>query len=384
VKIVTTAAALGGAANLASEAVSKKGTKVLPALGAAQLRADRVGDGVTLVMNNTAFQISVTFAATTEVPGRVAVNGVRLAELTGALPAAAEIVIELIDRVQDEKVVSDVVVLRSARRRFNLSTLPLHGLPDDLRIDVETGGVTLPRTVARDLFAKTCFTTVSAVDPRSYLAGTLLHSVDGALIAVATDSHALTCLSVASPGTLSTDRRLIVPVDTANKLVKLLAAGKDTGDGVVLRASKTLLAVDSAGVHLVTRLVDGTFPNYEAIVPPAVDGVTVGRDDLLAALARACAVSDGRRLQLAWAEAELHLQTLDSDVLDDVVDAEVAAPGSTAVDAHRLYDLVNELSGQRLTLAANAPREPIRITIVNDASYFLVLAPINVKEAPPP
>jgi DNA polymerase III subunit beta len=315
--------------------------------------------------------VTVGFAADVLEPGATAVSAEALSKLIDALPEDADISIT---------VHGTTACLGSGQRRFRLSTIVGDVLPPDLVLDAETGTTVLPRADAHALFTYTSFAAASAKDARTYLGGVFLHNVDSALVAVATESHILARYSVATTGVVSTDRRLILPMRAAGLMTKVLA--DKTLDHVTLRASKNLFVLESADVTFVTRLIGGTFPNYEAAIPkPPAGGATVVRDELLPALARALAVSDGRRLRLTWSDTELRLEAIDSDVIDDGVGATVSQPGSTAVDAQRLNDLVKELPGKRLTLGSSEPREPVRITVEGLDNFFAILAPINVGSA---
>jgi DNA polymerase-3 subunit beta len=359
-KVTTNVAALARAAALASDAIEQKEAKRFRALGAAQVRTTE--DGATLTLNNLHFQITHSFAADIEASGKIAICAEPLAKLMEALPKDAEITIELRD---------DVAHIKSGRRSFKLATIPASEWPQDLQLGAETGTTTLPRADAHALFSRTSFAVATPGDARGYLRGCFLHSVDdNKLVACATDGYMLSRYSVTAGSILSQDRHLIVPT-AAVEMIEHILADKSLDD-VVLRCSRTLFVIEGTGVKFVTRLVDGVYPQYEAVIAVPTEGVTVERAALRSALARSRAVSGARELQLSWADNELHLTV--SDASDDVIDATVAHPGSIAVNASRLSDVIEELHSSRLTLSASGAREPLRIT-TEDANFLAILAP---------
>lgn len=359
-KISASAGALHRASALAGAVVDGTARK-FPALGVAHLEA---GDAVKITTNNTNIMVTITVPATVTAAGTLAVSCTQLEKLVGALPADAEIVIE--DR-------SQAALFSNGRRHFKLPTTPIAELAAKLRLDSDTGSAVLDRSATAALFARTSFAIGN--DARTYLRGTLLHSTNAGLSAVATDGRWLAYCAVPGGGALSADHGLIVP-SAALKIINRQLADKAV-DRVVLRRSSTLFAVEAASTLVICRLVDGVFPDYQKIIPtPPANTVTVDRADLKAALTRIAAVADQRSVALAWPESG-ELRLVAGEAADDtIVIAAASGCGRTLLQNHLLAGLLDELIGARVTIGVSGPHEPVLITD-DDAGFLAVLAAVT-------
>jgi DNA polymerase-3 subunit beta len=245
------------------------------------------------------------------------------------------------------------------------------------------GHIELAREQAAALFARVSFA-VLAQKLRNSFCGVLLHDTDAGLTSVATDSHQLARYTIAGAGGLSSDHRLIVPT-AAVKVIGKILANKNI-ERVALRCSKSLFAVEATNITFVSKLIDGTFPPYEAIVPaPSGNGVVVSRAELMRALERVAAVADGygqrRTVGLGWNEGDaLHLCHIGSDAADDVIAAEVAGMGQVAAQTDLLLSVLDVMSGARISLDCRDGKGPIRITDPKDDREFLALVSLILDD----
>jgi DNA polymerase-3 subunit beta len=357
-KIAAGAGALYRASALADAATDDSRARKFPALGTAHLQA---GDGLTFTVNTLDHMITMQVAgATVETAGALVLSCTQLKQIVSTLPAEAEVVIE------DD---GTAARLSNARRRYKLLITPLSDLPPPLRLDDELGHVQLDRAAAAALFARPDFA-VDVRDVRDYLCGISLHDTDGGLAAVATNGHVLARMFVSGVTGLSHDAGLIVPAP-AIKVINRLLADKAI-DTIIMRRSATLFALETPNVVFVCRRIDGTFPDYQRIIPVTAGNsmVNVDRSELRAALVRAAAVAKKRYVQIAWRDGELRLHA--GDLVDDVLDAETNGSGQITLQNHLLAGLLDALVGTRIRLSADK-HEPVLITD-SDTNFLAVLA----------
>jgi DNA polymerase-3 subunit beta len=201
-----------------------------------------------------------------------------------------------------------------------------------------------------------------------------LHVAGGpdGLAGVSTDGYQLVHRIL--PGVPGWGGSITIPTPAVKIVGKLLADKSVERD--VLRHSATLIAIEAPTVVFISRLIDGTFPDFRAFVPKQSDNVaTVGRAGLLQALARIHAVG-ARTVRLSWTAASpaLHLTNADTE---DLVNAETIGDGTVALAVDRFSVLLDELAGKTINLNVTDATTPVRICDGDDAGFLAVLAPTS-------
>lgn len=267
VELRASRAALLPALNLGKSAVAKRST--IPILANMLLE---VADGrLRVVGTDLDAELSTSIEVTHAGSGAFTVPAATLHDAVRKLPDGADVTITA-DQAN--------AVIASGRSRFTIPTLPA----DDY-----------PRLEARDLphaFAlasttlKTMLDTVgfavSSEETRYYLNGILLEGDQGALLGVATDGHRLARYAAADVDTGDMPK-IIVPRQTLPLLASLC---EEKGD-VQVSLSETKIRFEIAGRVLVSKLVDGTYPDYRRVIPSGnANAFNVDRTDLVAALER--------------------------------------------------------------------------------------------------
>jgi DNA polymerase-3 subunit beta len=156
--------------------------------------------------------------------------------------------------------------LSAGRARFNLSTLPRDDFPVIAEGDLPTR-FELPAATLRQIIDKTRFA-ISTEETRYYLMGIFLHIADDQLKAAATDGHRLARVTVAKPDGADGMPDVIVPRKCVAELRKLLDELEGTVE-VSMSATKIRFGLGSA--VLTSKLIDGTFPDYNRVIPTAND-----------------------------------------------------------------------------------------------------------------
>src|SRR5580765_5980931 len=154
------------------------------------------------------------------------------------------------------------MTLRAGRSRFNLQTLPAADYP---RIGVgqdQVQALSLPQRELRGLLKSAEFA-MAQQDIRYYLNGMLLVIANGSLQAVATDGHRLSWASIAVAGDYQR-QEVILPRKTVLELSKLLS---DSDDPLTLDILANQVRFRFANIELVSKVVDGKFPDYNRVIP---------------------------------------------------------------------------------------------------------------------
>ena len=230
----------------------------------------------------TATDLEVELVAATEVTvqqaGDITVPGRKFLDILRALPDKALVSLA----VEAEK-----VVIKAARSRFSLSTLPAVEFPtiDDINSQQT---VRLPRKELLRLLEKTHFS-MAQQDVRYYLNGMLLE-IDGQLLrAVATDGHRLALCETALSANAKSAQQVIVPRKGVLELQRILTP---EGDAELAIGSNHVRA-QIGDVRFTSKLIDGRFPEYSRVIPAApAAAIKADRDALRQALQRTSILSN--------------------------------------------------------------------------------------------
>lgn len=199
----------------------------------------------------------------------------------GALTVAAKLLTDIVKKSGTEVTLEakdGTLTVKSGRSNFKLPTLPVEDFPTlqtgtfDTEFDVDLSAIVSPVAFA-----------LSNEETRYYLCGVYLHNVDGQLVAVATDGHRL---ARQEGKTAPEFEGIILP----SKLVGMLPKGT-----VKFAVSANKVRITTPGMVIISKLIDGTFPQYERVIPRNNDKMmSVNRDALLQAAERVSVVSDGK------------------------------------------------------------------------------------------
>jgi DNA polymerase-3 subunit beta len=275
-------------------------------------------------------------------PGEVTIPARKLFDICRALPDGSRIKLE-------QK--GDRVSVSSGRSRFTLATLPATEFPLIENIEL-VERVSLPEATLKELMDRTSFAMANQ-DVRYYLNGMLLDLREHALRCVATDGHRLALAETQIETQVAAPRQVIVPRKGINELQGLF----EPGDGVVeLEFARNHLRVRRDGVTFTSKLIDGRFPDYEAVIPIGADKeVRVQRDDVRAALQRAAILSNekyrGVKLEVAPNRLRIVAHNPEQEEAIEDVEAQTGVSDlSVGFNVNYLLDALGALSGEEVML----------------------------------
>lgn len=272
----------------------------------------------------------------------------------------------------------DKIALHAGRSRFSLSTLPPAEFPSTERIEplAEYG---IKEQNLRRLVQKTAFAMANQ-DVRQYLNGLLLEFREGALRAVATDGHRLALAEV--PAEISGEvRQLIVPRKGVLELTRTL---EDNEEPVGLVVGRNYVKVDRPRLIISSKLIDGRFPDYEAVIPIGLDrGVLVEREALIHALHRAAILSNekyrGVRLEVAKQAIRIIAHNPQQEEAIDEVEAEHDFDQLTVgFNVNYLMDALNAFDGEKAHLALKDAGSSCMVSDPDDAEVRQVVMPLKL------
>ncbi|OFX12544.1 MAG: DNA polymerase III subunit beta [Alphaproteobacteria bacterium RIFOXYD12_FULL_60_8] len=275
------------------------------------------------------------------------------------------------------------LALNSGRSRFTLSCLPVEDFP------VMASGemphtFTLAAGELRGLIDRTKFA-ISTEETRFYLNGIYLHAAvsEGVdvLRAVATDGHRLARVEVPLPSGAAGMPGVIVPRKAVQELRKLI---DETGMDVQISLSPSKIRFAFDDVTLTSKLIDGTFPDYERVIPQDNNQIMeVDRKILAEAVDRVSAISTekSRAIKMRVEKGSVELSASSPDSGSAVETLEAAYQGGMleiGFNSRYLLDILQQIEGDAARFAMADSASPTVVREVADASAVYVLMPMRV------
>jgi len=322
----------------------------------------------------TATDLEMQITAHSDLPGpgnqAVTVGARKLQDLLRALPEGALVNVDG---------AGTRMTLRAGRSRFNLQTLPSADYP---RIGVgldQVQTLTLRQRELRGVLNATEFA-MAQQDIRYYLNGMLLVIEGDSLQAVATDGHRLSWASIPISGDCAR-QEVILPRKTVIELGKLLAESDETGTIEVLTNQARFRF---ANIELVSKVVDGKFPDYNRVIPSGhAKHVAFARLELLAALQRAAILSNEkfRGVRLVLGKDQLKIVCTNSEQEEAEEELEVAYQGDSldiGFNITYLLDVLQNMAMERVEIAFGDANSSALVTVPERQDYKYVVMPMRI------
>jgi DNA polymerase III subunit beta len=246
----------------------------------------------------------------------------------------------------------------------------------------------LPAHALRGLIDRTRFA-ISTEETRYYLNGIYLHATESegvkVLRAVATDGHRLARVEEPLPEGAAQMPGVIVPRKTVLELRKLL---DETSDAVDVGLSDTRIQFKLGTVQLTSKLIDGTFPEYERVIPRDNDKVLrVGKKEFSDSVDRVAAISTERsrpvKLSLARDLLVLSAASPEQGTATEELDSETvkyeASPLEIGFQARYLRDITDQVPDKNtVEFRFSDGSAPTVVRDAADQSALYVLMPMRV------
>ena len=308
---------------------------------------------------------------------------------SGATTAPAHTLHDIVRKLPDGSDVDLVLntegtqmTVKAGRSQFKLSCLPTGDFPE-IGAGELSASFAIPAADLRALIDRTRFA-MSTEETRYYLNGIYLHEAENegvkVLRAVATDGHRLARFEMPLPEGAENMPGVIIPRKAIGELRKLIDEAADT-ISINLSESKIRFAFDH--VVMTSKLIDGTFPDYQRVIPQGNDKIVeVDPKIFTGAIDRVSTISDGksRAVKIALQGKQMVLSASSPEAGSATEELEVN--GDTDIEigfnAKYLLDITSQIEGEGCRMTLADPASPTIIQDNSDPSSLYVIMPLRV------
>ncbi|MGB0720667.1 MAG: DNA polymerase III subunit beta [Bdellovibrionales bacterium] len=345
----------------------------IPILSNVLMKAE---DGMlTLATTDMDLEINESVAANVSAAGATTAPAHTLHDIVRKLPGDSDVELSLNDE-------GTQMVVKAGRSQFKLSCLPITDFPEIGAGDLPTG-FAIPAADLRALIDRTKFA-MSTEETRYYLNGIYLHEAehDGVQVlrAVATDGHRLARFEMPLPDGAASMPGIIIPRKAIGELRKLV---DEAADAITITLSENKIRFAFDHIVLTSKLIDGTFPDYQRVIPEGNDKIVeVDAKLLTSAVDRVSTISDGKsravKITLHGKTMTLSASSAESGSATEDIEVNGESEIEIGFNAKYLLDITSQIEGEgcRLTLADSGKAAIIQDN--SDPSALYVLMPLRV------
>jgi DNA polymerase-3 subunit beta len=332
---------------------------------------ERSGEALSFLATDIEIQITARSGVLAAAEGRpVTVGARKLLDILRALPDGAEVALQH----QDKR-----LVVRAGKSRFTLQTLAAEDFPRLAKPAGESARFELEQKALRRVLALVQYA-MAQQDIRYYLNGLLMVIEDGMLKLVATDGHRLAYAAL-KLGAQLPRQEVIIPRKTVLELGKLLA---DSDASVKVEVGATQAAFSFGTVDLVSKLIDGKFPDYTRVIPTShKNRLQAAREPLRQALLRAAILSNEKFRGVRWVLADGSLKIVSSNAEQEEAheELEVSYSGDAldiGFNVNYLLDVLNNVPGESIECAFGDAASSALISYPSERDFKYVVMPMRI------
>ncbi|MBI1363857.1 MAG: DNA polymerase III subunit beta [Proteobacteria bacterium] len=339
------------------------------------------------ILSNVRLEAKDNKLVTTATDNDIAVQGTADAFVEGAgvTTVNAHKLYEIVRKLPDGVMISAELSADGSRlsvsggkAKFSLACLDANAFPDMTTVE---DGVTfeLSGDLLRRLLTKAQFA-ASVDDTRQYLNGVYMHVQGDKLRFVATDGHRLARAEYPLPEGAADMPSVIIPRKTVGELRKLAEEAKN----VTLHVTDKKIQFETSEVVLTSKVIDGTFPDYERVIP--YDNkleMDVSRQSLLQAVDRVSILSHEKSKSVKFSIAPNHLTISannpdQENAIEDLAISYDAQNMDVGFNAKYVSEIGQLMDGEDVKFYLKDGNSPVLLKDPNDMDTLFVLMPMRI------
>jgi len=330
----------------------------------------REDGSIRLMATDLDLQVDESVPANVSQPGATTLSAHTLFDIVRKLPEGSQVELSAAEGKMQ---------VNAGRSRFSLSTLPRDDFPVIAEGDLPTR-FELPAATLRQIIEKTRFA-ISSEETRYYLMGIFLHVIDDQLRAAATDGHRLARITVPKPDGADGMPDVIIPRKAVAELYRLLEELEGT---VEISLSPTKVRFGLGSAVLTSKLIDGTFPDYNRVIPTANDKLLkLDPKSFSAGVDRVSTIASEKtravKMSVDRDKVTLSVTSPENGVATEELPADYGADGlEIGFNARYLLDILGEIDGDTVEVHLADAAAPTLLRESDKSNALYVLMPMRV------
>ena len=330
----------------------------------------RDDNSIRLMATDLDLQVDESVPANVDQAGATTVPAHTLFDIVRKLPEGSQV---------ELNVAEGKMHLSAGRSRFHLSTLPRDDFPVISEGELPTR-FELPAATLRQIIDKTRFA-ISSEETRYYLMGIFLHIADDQLKAAATDGHRLARVVLPKPDGADGMPDVIIPRKCVAELRKLLEEVEGT---VEVSLSPTKIRFGLGSAVLTSKLIDGTFPDYNRVIPTANDKLLkLDPKTFASGVDRVSTIASEKtravKMSVDRDKVTLSVSSPESGTATEEIPADYGADTlEIGFNARYLLDILGEIDGDTVEVHLADAAAPTLLRENDKSNALYVLMPMRV------
>ena len=328
---------------------------------------------VELQGNDFELGIRLTIDGDIKEPGTLVVGSRYFQELIRKLPG------DTIELYKPED--GNSLTITSGSSEFNLVTLH----PDDFSLVEQIHDqdhVNIDSFAMKELIDLTNYAAATDED-RPVFTGALLEIKENEVTMVATDTHRMAVKKITIDEPATTPMRAIIPTKTLAEVSRLLPTDNPAMINIIW--NRTQIVFNYESIYIISRLIEGTYPEYEKVIPSQFDSsAVIDRREFAGAVDRVSLLAKDisyNVIRYDWAESNVTLSTQNSEIgmaKEDVAVEFKGTPFTISFNGRYISDILRHSTGDNIHLFLKQ-NGPVVIRQDNNPNYTYVVTPVRTN-----
>ena len=328
---------------------------------------------VELQGNDFELGIRLTIDGDIKEPGTLVVGSRYFQELIRKLPG------DTIELYKPED--GNSLTITSGSSEFNLVTLH----PDDFSLVEQIHDqdhVNIDSFAMKELIDLTNYASATDED-RPVFTGALLEIKENEVTMVATDTHRMAVKKITIDEPATTPMRAIIPTKTLAEVSRLLPTDNPAMINIIW--NRTQIVFNFESIYIISRLIEGTYPEYEKVIPSQFDSsAVIDRREFAGAVDRVSLLAKDisyNVIRYDWAESNVTLSTQNTEIgmaKEDVAVEFKGTPFTISFNGRYISDILRHSTGDNIHLFLKQ-NGPVVIRQDNNPNYTYVVTPVRTN-----
>lgn len=368
-KVICDRDILSSAVATVSRAVSTRSN--LSVLEGVYIRADKDGS-VTIIGNDLEIGIEAVISGDVREPGEIVIKAKMLGGILSAL-GGTSVSIETLD--------NNLTLLKSGKAKFEIPGIAADEFPDLPTVNEEYS-VSIPGGMLREMIEKTIFAAAKSDNDPTRM-GALLRIRKSGLTMVALDGFRIALRKADLPNDFE-ERDIIIPEKSLSEVARIIS-DDDEEVKIIAAPGHAIFMLENS--KLVTRLIEGSYTNFERILPETYELEFVcSRHQIADSVKRASLIilSDAVKgpVKFYITDGNINVScTTSAGTVDDNISVDTPPSCLLEIGFYNKYlqDVFNAVGDDEIMMKFNKSINPLVITPVEGDDYMYMVLPIKLR-----